>query len=210
MTVWTGNRPALAARAFDRIEQAVVVILYALLVARIWPEDFSASHWASLLLLFSEGAVLVFLLIRQSTDRISLRASDWLFAAAGTFLPLLVAADGNSISPTIGAGLLLVGTIIHIGAKLSLNRSFGLVAANRGVKQNGLYRFVRHPMYAGYMMTHIGYLLSQASPRNLAVYALLWTFLLLRIHAEERVLSEDPAYRSFADRVRFRLLPGVY
>lgn len=210
MAVLTENRPRVAARAFDRIEQAVVVVLYAMLVARIWPEDFSARNWASLLLLFSEGAVLVFLFIRQSTDRISLRASDWLFAAAGTFLPLLVAADGNAISPTVGAVLLLVGTFIHIGAKFSLNRSFGLVAANRGVKQEGLYRFVRHPMYAGYMMTHIGYFLSEASARNLAVYAMLWTFLLLRICAEERVLSEDPDYRSFAERVRYRLLPGVY
>jgi len=32
----------------------------------------------------------------------------------------------------------------------------------------------------------------------------------LRIQAEERVLRADPSYRSFAEQVRYRLLPGVY
>lgn len=201
---------SLDPRTLDRIEQVIASVLYALLVVRVWPAQFTWDQALSLLLLVSEGAVVLFLLIRRPTDCISSRSADWLYAAAGTFLPLLVATGEAAIAPKAGALLLLIGMLIHIGAKLSLNRSFGLVAANRGIKENGFYRVVRHPMYAGYMMTHAGFLLLQPSWWNLGVYLLVWSFLLLRIRAEERVLNEDQDYRSFATRVRYRLLPGVY
>lgn len=198
------------ARLLDRVEQIAVILLYSMLVVRIWPGDFSTASIVSFLLLISEGVVVAFLLIRKPTSNISLRPNDWLVATAGTCLPLLVSSGGAQINLEIGAVLLIIGMMTHIGAKFSLNRSFGLVAANRGVKQRGLYRFVRHPMYAGYMMSQCGYFLASASWWNLSVYAALWTFLLLRIRAEERVLSQDAAYREFAGRVRFRLLPGLY
>ena len=100
--------------------------------------------------------------------------------------------------------------LTHIGAKLSLQRSFGLVAANRGVKVSGMYVFVRHPMYAGYMMTHIGFFLFAPTLQNFAVYAATWTLLIMRVFAEERILSQDVTYREFQSRVPYRLLPGVF
>src|SRR5438093_1166549 len=84
---------------------------------------------------------------------------------------------------------------------------FGLAAANRGVKRAGPYRLLRHPMYAGYALTQIAFLLLNPGLWNLAVYALSWGVQVLRIRAEERVLLEDPAYRAYAGEVRYRLLP---
>ena len=199
-----------SARWFDRIEQAAVLILYIFLVSRILPEDFTAANAASYIFLVSEGAVVVFLLIRKSTDQISQRPDDWLVAAGGAFLPLMAQSGGVHVFPVAGAILLVIGTLLHISAKFCLNRSFGLVAANRGVKAEGPYRFVRHPMYAGYMMTHAGFLLAQGSIYNLCLYAAVWMLFVLRIRAEERVLLEDKAYRDFAAKVRYRLAPGVY
>jgi hypothetical protein len=31
-----------------------------------------------------------------------------------------------------------------------------------------------------------------------------------RISREERILRQDPVYRKFAERVRYRLIPGLY
>ncbi len=197
-------------RLLDLFEQAAVLALYAWLVARLWPGEFSASNWYPLLLLLSEGLVVVLLLIRRPTDRISTRGFDWFLAAGGTFVVLLVGKGGAPLHGPLGAVLMLFGLTIHVGAKLSLFRSFGVVAANRGVKVGGLYRLVRHPMYAGYMLTHIGFLLVAPSLWNLAVYAAAWAFLVARIYAEEKVLGEDPAYQEFKGRVRYRLLPGVF
>ena len=197
-------------RVLDLVEQAAVLALYTWLVVRLWPGEFSATNWHPLLLLLSEGLVVVLLLVRRPTDRISTRGLDWALAAGGTFVVLLVGQGGAPLHGPLGAVLMLLGLAIHVGAKLSLFRSFGVVAANRGVKVGGLYRLVRHPMYAGYMLTHIGFLLVAPSLWNLAVYAVAWAFLVARIYAEERVLGEDPAYQAFKGRVRYRLLPGLF
>lgn len=197
-------------RLLDLVEQVAVLGLYSWLVFRLWPGEFSAANWYPVLLLLSEGLVVVLLLIRRPTDRISTRGLDWVLAAGGTFVVLLVDQGGAPLHGPLGAVLMLLGLALHVGAKLSLFRSFGVVAANRGVKVGGLYRLVRHPMYAGYMLTHVGFLLVAPSLWNLAVYAAAWAFLVARIYAEEKVLSEDPAYRDFKACVRYRLVPGLF
>jgi protein-S-isoprenylcysteine O-methyltransferase Ste14 len=78
------------------------------------------------------------------------------------------------------------------------------------VRAGGLYRLVRHPMYAGYMLTHIGFLLVAPSLWNAAIYAAAWALLIARIYAEEQMLSQDAAYQALKTRVRYRLVPGVF
>jgi len=45
---------------------------------------------------------------------------------------------------------------------------------------------------------------------NAGLYGLELVLQVLRIQAEERVLGADPSYRSFAEQVRYRLVPGIY
>lgn len=97
-----------------------------------------------------------------------------------------------------------------MAAKLTLLRSFSLVAANRAVKSNGLNAFVRQPTYAGHMLTHIGYLLASPSLWNFGVCVAVWAFLIARIVAEEDILDTDPEYREYTSRVRHRIVPGVF
>jgi protein-S-isoprenylcysteine O-methyltransferase Ste14 len=94
--------------------------------------------------------------------------------------------------------------------KVALGRSFGIVAANRGVVVGGPYRLVRHPIYLGYLVTHAGFLLSNWSLRNLAVYAAAYIFQVARIFAEERILLVDGRYREYFQSVRYRLIPGLF
>ena len=99
--------------------------------------------------------------------------------------------------------------MVQIGAKLFLWRSFGIVAANRGIRVGGPYRLVRHPMYAGYFLTQLGFLLTNPTGWNLGVYAVAWTMQFGRIIAEERILMRDGEYQAFAAKVPHRLIPGV-
>jgi hypothetical protein len=41
--------------------------------------------------------------------------------------------------------------LLVLAATLRLGRSFGIVATNRGIQTGGLYRIVRHPIYAAYV-----------------------------------------------------------
>lgn len=202
---------ASSRRKLDLFEQLSVLVLYCWLVIRVLPEALaSGGLLAVTLLLFSEGLVCVLLIVRRSTTNISLNLGDWLIAAGGTFFPLLVIKGGEPAVGFLGPYLMFVGIVTHLAAKLSLLRSFGLVAANRGIKVGGLYSYVRHPMYAGYMLSHIGFLLASPSLWNAAVYAAVWTLLIARIRAEERILGQDPEYRAYRRVVRHRLVPRIY
>lgn len=197
-------------RILDLIEQLVVIGVYLSLIVRIWPSSLTSANLHQILIILSEGMILAFLILRRPTENISVNPRDWAYAFAGSFLPLMISVGGTPIAPRLGICLLVFGLFFHVGAKLSLRRSFGLVAADRGVKDDGLYRFMRHPMYAGYFIVHIGYLLVAPTLRNLAIYVSVWVFLGLRVIAEEKILSQNPKYVAYKENVHYRIIPGLF
>jgi len=110
----------------------------------------------------------------------------------------------------IGASLQVAGIAWQLFAKVSLKRSFGVLPANRGVVSHGAYRFVRHPMYLGYFVTDIGFLLTNFSLFNLAVHVVQVGLQVGRILQEERMLATDAAYRRYREAVRYRLIPLAF
>lgn len=99
---------------------------------------------------------------------------------------------------------------MQIFSKASLGFSFGLAPANRGIQQRGAYRFVRHPIYASYLVAHIGFILSFFSFFNLLVLCFNWMCQFIRIFEEEKILRKDPGYIIYARKVRWRLVPGIF
>ena len=85
--------------------------------------------------------------------------------------PLLVRPGAAAaLAPEVCTVLLsAAGLRVVIAGKLSLGRSFGLMPANRGVVSTGLYRIVRHPIYMGYLITHVGFLAANPSLWNIVV-----------------------------------------
>ena len=194
----------------DRFEQIGIVLLWMLLVRRV----IAASNPLAPLILVAETAVVIFVLVRRPAAAISLRPSDWLLAIIATFAPLLIQpvdtpAALHALIP-LAVGLAVVGNCVQLAAKMFLRRSFGIAPANRGVKTDGMYKLVRHPMYAGYLLVHIGILILMPTVLNFVIYAIGWWAQILRLLAEERLLSEDPAYRAFCTTTRWRLIPGLF
>ena len=98
-----------------------------------------------------------------------------------------------------------------IAGKLSLGRSFGLMPANRGIVSTGLYRLVRHPIYMGYLVTHVAFVAANPTPWNMLTAGERRTSALLaRAVCEERTLARDRAYREYQQVVRWRVMPGVF
>jgi protein-S-isoprenylcysteine O-methyltransferase Ste14 len=151
-------------------------------------------------------------LVRRSPQATSGRPLAWMAATVGAFTMLL-----SRPVPHPDAGPLalleiaqLAGFAIVIVALGTLGRSFGIVAANRGVKTRGLYGLVRHPAYTGYLVGYLGYVAENASARNMLLLAVATGAQLVRIGEEERMLGADRAYREYLARVPHRLLPYVY
>jgi protein-S-isoprenylcysteine O-methyltransferase Ste14 len=152
---------------------------------------------------------LVLLVFRRESHRLQ-SPWDWIVALGFLHRPARPSSPTAIALEFIGVALQLAGTAFEIYAKIVLGRSFGIVAADRGIIVGGPYRIVRHPIYLGYFVTHVGFLLANWSPRNLALYIATCFFQISRILSEERILSEDAAYREYRGRVRFRLIPGVF
>lgn len=203
-----GISPAL----LDRTEQVLILALWVWLVQRVLRSLASGLNPDSWLLLISETAVMIFTLIRRPTKAISLDLGDWMLAITATAAPLLIlpAPEAFPALRPLGYTLVMLGNLGQAAAKLALARSFGIAPANRGVKVSGAYRFVRHPMYAGYLWVHIGVLMLMPTMLNAAIYAIGWTAQIRRLLAEEALLGQDEAYRAYAAKVRWRLVPGVF
>jgi len=201
-------------RAFvlDVAERLAVLALYGWLTARIMAGLHHGSFVANLLLLPSEGLVLGFVLIRRRTQDVSPSVRDWIIASVATCAALLVRPSerGPLLPDAVCAVLLVMGILIQTHAKLCLGRSFGCVPAHRGLVTNGPYALVRHPMYDGYALSHLGFLLLNPSWWNLGMYALSESLQIPRLFAEERLLAQDESYRRYQSIVRYRLLPGVF
>ncbi|WP_244306297.1 methyltransferase family protein [Paraburkholderia lacunae] len=126
------------------------------------------------------------------------------------FLAFQITPGIRLVPEALAAAIQVAGVLVQIYAKWSLRRSFGLLPANRGVIMVGPYRIVRHPMYLGYLITDIGFLVANFGIRNLVVVVAQWTLQVIRIVKEEQLLSNDITYREYMGRVRYRLVHGVF
>jgi protein-S-isoprenylcysteine O-methyltransferase Ste14 len=159
-----------------------------------------------------ELTVVTAYLVRRQPLRISRSPFAWSTAIVGAFGMLSARPAYAPLGhlEALYSGLQFVGALGAAVSLLSLGRSFGLVAANRGVQTRGPYRLVRHPAYSCYLVVLLGYLLENPSLYNLFVLGLVTLGELVRVHYEEALLRTDPVYTDYARSVRYRLIPYLY
>jgi protein-S-isoprenylcysteine O-methyltransferase Ste14 len=152
----------------------------------------------------------VFSLVRVPPSAVTLTLSSVVATSGALIIPALmhpVAQPGLMLS----AGIVVetAGVTLSQVARLYMGRSFGVMPANRGVVSNGPFRFVRHPVYLGWLVLALGFVLANPSALNVACLAVTPIFTEWRIVLEEKLLSKDPEYRAYTQKVLYQLLPGV-
>ena len=114
----------------------------------------------------------------------------------------------------VGLALFGVGIGLQVSAMRRLGRHFTVrmgVRPNQKLVDSGAYRLVRHPGYLSYLVSLLGISLVFSSILTLVVLAAAAVFLVWHIRQEEVMLrSELAGYPEYAQRVRFRLIPGVW
>ena len=196
----------------DIIERTALTALTGSMAFRVLMAILKGDEpWVSALVLVGELLLLFFVIFARSASEGSTSTREWLIAFAGTAAPLFATPGGSPALPVnIIAVIFIVGIFLQVAAKLNLNRSFGIVPANRGVVTTGFYGIVRHPVYASYFIGHMAFLLVNPTLWNFCVYSIELGFQIARMHAEEGLLSRDPAYAAYLRNVRYRLVPGVF
>jgi protein-S-isoprenylcysteine O-methyltransferase Ste14 len=115
----------------------------------------------------------------------------------------------------LGYVLLLFGIVLVAWAQ-GVNRFFEVtvrIQQERGhhVIDTGPYAFVRHPGYVSFPFISAGIALSLGSVWALIPAGLSCLLVLLRTAWEDQTLqAELPGYREYAQRVRYRWIPGVW
>jgi len=207
-------QPNSEGRLTEWLLRAFAVILMTFIVARwghAWWID--PSRWTALLLLVSEGYTLALILVARHAIARDLAPLTILATVYATCAAVLLTPDSTiRLAPeAVGATLQLVSLAWVFAAKIALGRSFGLLPAQRGLVMSGPYRLVRHPIYFGYLIGHIGFLLVNFSWLNFTVLTLLYVAQVVRIQREEAMLcATDANYQWYQHRVRWRMLPYIY
>jgi protein-S-isoprenylcysteine O-methyltransferase Ste14 len=187
-----------------------VFALYSCFFMFLMVSDFLAKHRvSSLLLLIFDAGVAWFAITRPMPKEINVSLYDWMISVFG-LLPLLLRPAPEVHDNVVLLAVQVFGQAVGVAALFSLNNSMGVVAANRGVKTGGMYRIVRHPIYAGFFLFIAAYVIQNVTVWNVLIYVIFVAGQVLRMEQEERVLCRDPAYASYARRTRWRVLPFIY
>jgi len=138
-------------------------------------------------------------------------------------IPLVAGLDARfGWSPTFGVDLKALALLVILAGyalashALIENRFFSGVVriqSERGhqVVSSGPYRWMRHPGYAGGLLSYLATPFFLDASWALLPAALITVLLVVRTALEDRTLQEElPGYREYAKRVRYRLLPGVW
>jgi len=95
-------------------------------------------------------------------------------------------------------------TFLSPAVRLQVDRAHTVVST-------GPYAVVRHPMYSGFVLFVLGASLLLGSWWGLAGGAVLIGLVAIRAVGEERMLRKRlPGYSEYAERVRYRLAPGIW
>lgn len=138
-------------------------------------------------------------------------------------VPIVVGLDERfGWSPQLVPAIHLVGlTFFVLGQGLfswamASNKYFSTavrIQMDRGhtVATSGPYRYVRHPGYTGFIVSFLGMSLALGSLWAIIPTGLIACLLIVRTALEDRTLQDElSGYRDYVQRVRYRLLPGIW
>jgi protein-S-isoprenylcysteine O-methyltransferase Ste14 len=139
--------------------------------------------------------------------------SVWAGLALASAVPQASMGAGAPFAFLLGALLAVSGITLRMYSVVSLGRYFELrvtTSAQQPVIEAGPYGLIRHPSYAGGLLTLLGVQLMMTNWLALACFVLAWPGFAYRIRVEEAALSNaiGEPYRGYMRRTR-RIIPFV-
>lgn len=168
------------------------------------------GQWHSMVFSVTYVVIVILLCIRHRDNAANVPMTQQIGAWVGTLVPSFYQLPSTPTWSGWSFLFICVGGIVALAGVMSLGRSFGITPANRGIRQSGMYAYVRHPIYASYIPIHLGLISAYPSWWNIGLASLFFLTFVIRIYWEEQTLMNDPEYVAYAQRVPYRLLPFVF
>jgi protein-S-isoprenylcysteine O-methyltransferase Ste14 len=133
------------------------------------------------------------------------------FTAIKTSFPVF----GNPQYTYIGIVVIVIGIIFRFIAIRQLGRFFTVdvtIREGHELMQRGLYKYLRHPSYAGSLLSFLGFGLSINNWLSMVVVILPYFLAMyVRMNLEEKVLTEQfgQQYSNYMSKTK-RLIPFIY
>jgi len=190
------------------IRGGIMLILLAFLAHRIMSYTL---YWFKPLWIAETLIFVVFLIsyaVRRDPVSRSRGVREILIPLAGGVLPFTLLFSpphplitGSTTHVTIVFIWMTVATCLTVWGLWTLRRSFSITVEARELVTGGPYRFVRHPVYLGEMLTTAAVAVLRFSPVNVFLLLLFVAIQLYRSRMEENKLARVfPAYDVFASR----------
>lgn len=191
--------------------------------------------WAFLLTFIIYVSILVWRLSKVNPELVRERnlpadkAEAWDRVVMGIYIVILVvllivsALDGGRyVWSDIPLGVQMIGWILlivagvivwHVMMTNAYLSSWARIQDDRGqvVIQEGMYRRIRHPMYLGIMVSFLGIPLLLNSWWAMIPSVVIVGLFVYRTYREDQMLIDGLAgYTEYTEKVRYRLLPGIW
>jgi protein-S-isoprenylcysteine O-methyltransferase Ste14 len=175
----------------------------------------SPLHWASTALVCAFYALIIWCYLRRGPASATSRSATAHAAAVAAMLapfafPLLRTASPVTLAQWAGNTLVAGGTAWAVWSLRSLGRNVSVIAQARDLADTGPYRWIRHPLYTGEIVSSLGLALLAGGTAALAVWAGFCVLQGYRAMREEQLLMRAlPGYRGYRERTA-ALLPGLF
>jgi protein-S-isoprenylcysteine O-methyltransferase Ste14 len=157
--------------------------------------------------------LVVLFLFRSPSKQAETRLNAWILALGGTYLPMLLHGNAAPLPQAIEVIVLGVQCLSLVGMVIALSqlgKGFGVVPSLRQVKTHGLYRWVRHPLYATEMAFMASVLIAAPTGWNISVFAIFIGLQAYRAMMEETLLlAHDTVYQQYVTQVKYRFIPFI-
>lgn len=138
---------------------------------------------------------------------------SWYALMAAPIYELLNYPRDSAAVSAAGVLITLAGTFIRASGIYTLGQFFSPHVENwshQRVVEKGLYRYIRHPAYAGNIFQAAGMPLILNAYFSLTLSAVTITLFLVRLLLEEEMLAEKlPGYREYMKKTK-RIIPGLW
>lgn len=162
-----------------------VMFIFALIAGHRW---YTSGLIFFALLVVRDLAASWFLISRKPSKGKTDSRPGELLAYVSSACPLIYLNSYHSLpqASLVSSLLAIIGFTISTLSLFDLGVAFGVSPANRGVVRTGLYHYIRHPMYSGYVISEFGFIF--LNPNNVIIWIISVGLYIARTKIEDRVL----------------------